>query len=298
MVRTPKTAADAKVAVLFVHGIGKQPPDFAAQFEERLRRKLTRMVRKAKMRPDGFPFEFIPVHWASIVDIQSDELLKRLNIQELSWKELREFVVSYLGDAIAYQRPAVRGEFIYDLIHQRLKACLREAAKRCGGEAPLCIISHSMGTVISHEFVKHLQTERSRLTSLTPLERGHTLTLFFTTGSPIPVWSLRVRGYGQPPVVPHPEMLARYPGLSGKWLNFYSKYDVLSYPLRQINDQYEQQVSGDIVVYPGNWLTRWTPLAHRDYWQNGKVIKTIAASLMRVWEQVSTGTTYGRDPNG
>jgi hypothetical protein len=281
-----KVKDPGKMAVIIIHGIGQQHADFAREFQCRLERRLRKLLKRMGVPPALFPFEFYPVHWAPILEELSDELIQRLHLEKLAWRDLRKFVVSYLGDAIAYQRPAVRREFVYDLIHQRLKAKLREAAQTCGESAPLCIIAHSLGTIIAHEFIKDLQQSGvQHKFCRTPLEQGRTLALYFTTGSPLPIWSLREQGYGTPPAVPSPELRQRFDGSVGGWWNFYSKYDVLSYPLRQINAEYAAVLTRDVHVATGGWLSRWTPLSHSGYWTDSRVIRRMAKEMLNVWSR-------------
>lgn len=276
-----------KVAVAIVHGIGRQAPDFA----DALTAKLQRIWRKRLMR-DGYdpcriPIVVKPVYWAEIVEEVEERLWKKYTEFPLKWKDLRRFVIGYLGDAIVYQRPAQRNDFVYDQIHQRFKMTLRLLAEECGGSAPLNVIANSLGTVISCEVMKELQHARPN-PHVSPLEQGKTLTNLYSTGSPLPIWSLREENYGKPPQVPAPDLAARYPGLNGEWLNFYSNYDVLSYPLKPINKHYFQQVTKDVKVSVGHLMIRYTPLSHGHYASNRRVVRTIADSIYDTWKQLSS----------
>lgn len=277
---SPSDGAVRKVAVAIIHGMGHQSKDFSLAFQERLKQRLIQRLDKSGWGRREFPFEFVPVYWASIVDEMSEDLSSRLQIGQLRWQSLRKFIIGELGDAIAFQKPVVRNAFVYDLIHQRFKQCLKQAAQKCGPDAPLCVISHSLGTVIGSEVLKDLQEEAESKSSSTPLERGHTLALYFTMGSPLPIWSLRDNQFGSPPTVPAKQLAKYHPSLRGEWVNFYSLYDPLGFPLRGINEAFEREVERDVVVSPGNLLTRYTPLCHTGYWNSRGLLREIASMLV------------------
>lgn len=280
-VASPSKGDVRKIAVAIVHGMGHQPKDFSLAFQETIKKGLLRRLGKAGWGQREFPFEFFPVYWASIVDEMAEDLTRRLKIKELKWQGLRKFIIGELGDAIAYQKPVIRNAFVYDLIHQRFKESLSQAARKCGDDAPLCVIAHSLGTVICSEVLKDLQEGSGNNSSPTPLERGHTLALYFTMGSPLPIWSLRENQFGTPPVVPSKQLSRYHPSITGEWANFYSLYDPLSYPLRGINDKFEREVTRDVVVTPGNLLTRYTPLSHTYYWSNPRLIREVTSTMVR-----------------
>jgi hypothetical protein len=281
-----------KLAVAIVHGMGEQPADFSMQLQKLLERRLNKLFTKSKLKVPELPFIFVPVHWSRILDDSSKQLIHRLQLEKLRWRGLREYIMNYLGDAIAYQRPYLRNEFMFDLINQRLKQCLHQLAITCGDQAPLCVISHSLGTVICNELFKNIQQADGRGRKGTPLERGDTLALYFTMGSPIPIWSLREQGYGTPPSVPASSLQDYHPDIQGEWTNFYSRSDVLGFPLQPINATYKKTVTRDVIVSAGNWFIRFTPLSHIHYWSDPTVIDTIANSLYRTWEQMNTKSQH------
>ncbi len=277
-----------KIAIAIVHGMGQQKGDFAAQMQAMLEQSIKKQLRHRRMDKEEMPFVCVPIHWAPVTDQLQSEMAERLNIEHLPWASLRQYVVSYLGDAIAYQVPPLRNQFVLDTIHQRLAKGLSELSKLAGNEAPLCIISHSLGTVICNEFFKTLQRKaHSSAAPATPLERGFTLALYYTMGSPIPIWALREQDYGEPVTIPSHQWSERYTDVPGEWINFYSPYDVLGYPLKPINAAYDQMVRQDLKVKSGTWFTRYTPLAHSGYWTHPAIVETIAKQLVQLYRQVN-----------
>lgn len=170
---------------------------------------------------------------------------------------------------------------------------LANLATEAGEKAPLCIISHSLGAVIASRYVWDLQDNDSDpIVPIgdTPLEKGETLNLFYTLGTQIPLWSMSYDDYRKPIEMPSPKLGNHYSDLTGEWINFFDKDDVLGYPLQNINKHYSKVVV-DKKVNAGNFFSNWTPLSHNDYWKDDEVIEPIAEALVRTWEAVNKNQT-------
>lgn len=283
------------VAVAIVHGIGSQQPDFAAKTIASLRKRTTKLLGRAVEGTVRFCFE--PVYWAPVLQGKENDLSKRLHQREkLGWNCLREFMVSFAADAIAYQ-PIPGERDAYDDVHAVFAKTLRRLAETAGPRAPLCVIAHSLGTVIASNFLYDLQSDSEHKMLIspkvraemddTPLALGETLTLFFTLGSPITLWSLRYRHFGKPIQVPSPQLSRYYAKLSGEWVNCYDEADVIGYPLKELNDPYRAQVTSDRPVRVGNLFTFWNPFSHMGYLNDRRVLGPVAESLVRVWHAVN-----------
>ena len=78
--------------------------------------------------------------------------------------------------------PVPKGRAVYDAIHKTMAEGLKRLAGKAGPTAPLCVVAHSLGTVIACNYLYDLQkTEGSfidkdlcTLTQVTPLEHGET----------------------------------------------------------------------------------------------------------------------------
>src|SRR5439155_14029056 len=175
---------------------------------------------------------------------------------------------------------------------------LRELAEAAEPDAPLCIVAHSLGTVIASNYFYDLLTERATAKKLvprtvhertthTPLELGETLAHFYTLGSPLALWALRYPDFGTPIAVPAPALARHHPGLDGEWVNFYDQDDLIAYPLRDLGPKYARAVAADVAVRLGGLLVSWNPLVHPWYWNDTRVIDPIAAALARTWRRVN-----------
>jgi hypothetical protein len=323
-----------KIAVAFIHGIEIDDRDYAATAVKLLKRHFS--GHAGGCDPDA-ALVVRAAYWSDVVRTQEKRLLydvvgsgggglfawlrwlvTRMNagfqaalvpfgvaaavrslpgLTNLHYPALRWVMTDFVGDAVAYQiTPGERR--VYDAIHGRIADALGELADEAGPDAPLCIIAHSLGTIIASNYFYDLQAERATPKKLvahsvrarmtrTPLEMGETLTHFYTLGSPLALWTLRYPDFGTPIAVPAPALARHHPGLEGEWVNFYDKDDLIGYPLRNLGAKYERAVTADVAVRIGGLLVSWNPLVHPWYWNDSRVIEPIAAAIARSWQHVN-----------
>lgn len=281
-----------KIAVAVIHGIGEQKPDFAGELIIGLREQFVKQDRK---RLSGAELVIKPVYWAPVLQQAENSLWQAmLKGGELDFISLRRFMVNFAADAIAYQPSRTKRE-VYDRVHGVLAQALNELAAEAGEKAPLCIIAHSLGTVIASNYIYDLQAPpRKKLipetvkdaSGATPLEKGETLALLYTLGSPIAIWSLRYDGFGVPVKVPDPRLKKHHPNIAGEWINFYDRDDVIGYPLKSLNPLYKQAVKKDAEINAGGLLSSWNPLSHLGYLTDQDALKPMAEGLYRTWGSI------------
>lgn len=279
-----------KLAVLVIHGLGRQKNDFADSF---IRLLLNHYTKASGERAPDKHLAIKPVYWAEVLEEKEEQLKQRLfQPSAVRYEWLRDFVIHYLGDAVAYQ-PLESNNQIYKEIHEKISGALHDLTAEAGDNAPLCVISHSMGTVIASNYFYDLQNSVNwKPVPINPdsaLERGETLSLFYSCGTTLPLWSLRYRDFDKPIHVPSDQMLAS--GIRGEWINFYDKDDILGYPLRSIHDAYKEAVREDIKVRVGNWMTGWNPFCHHGYFTSSKVVSRMASGLAATWREVNPKPT-------
>lgn len=280
------------VAVAIVHGVGRPGANFADGMIARLRSQFRRNTGA-----DPSVLAFQPVYWAPVLQNAENTLWGRLaEGGPLDFKKLRRFMVDFAADAVAYQ-PSPREKSAYEAVHSVLADALKGLGTAAGPTAPLCVIAHSLGTIIASNFIYDLQSDAGRgliapsvrrAMGDTPLDRGETLSSFYTLGSPLALWSLRYKDFGQPVRVPDPRLSRHHPGLGGEWMNIYDRDDVLGYPLKTVNAAYGGAVTEDLAVNAGGFLASWNPAAHTEYWEDRDVIKRIASGLSDLWRRANT----------
>ncbi|WP_020427794.1 hypothetical protein [Paenibacillus riograndensis] len=277
-----------KLAVIVIHGLGKQHEDFADKFIEEMHKAFSAVSGE---KEPGQRIVVKPVYWASVFANREDKLMKTLvgPPYNLHYRELREFMIHYLADAVAYQ-PLDGGDDNYEAVHKTISTQLNILSAEAGPDAPLCVISHSLGTVIASNFFYDLQNGHRKPPILNPdsaLERGDTLSLFYSCGTTLPLWGLRFPELDKPIQVPSKEFSAQHPQISGEWINFFDKDDVLAYPLKSIDPAYDKVVTEDRDVNVGTIIKGWTPLCHNGYLKSSNVITPIAEGLDKLWQQIN-----------
>ncbi|MFD1956331.1 chemotaxis protein [Paenibacillus thailandensis] len=277
-----------KLAVIVIHGLGRHKEDFADRFMIQLKK---RYADAAGINDPGNHLAIRPVHWAEILEVREERLKARLyGHNRLRYKLLRNYLIHYLADAVAYQ-PLEVNDQIYRDIHATISTALQRLTEEAGPEAPLCAISHSMGTVIASNYFYDMQNatrwKPDVLEPGSPLARGETLSLFYSCGTTLPLWSLRYRDFDRPIRVPADAAYAAAKGITGEWVNFYDRDDILGYPLRSIDPAYGRAVREDVQINAGGMLRSWNPFSHGGYFTNGSMLRRIAAGLVRTWREAN-----------
>jgi hypothetical protein len=234
---------------------------------------------------------------SALVPLMLRMMKPSLRGMDLRYPGLRWLIVHFVGDIIAYQSNPADPD-VYTGIHRKVAEALGRLRARAGDTAPLCVISHSLGGVIASNYFYDLQTHRQTgrdiiETSIraaqgdSPLERGETLSRFYTLGTPMALWSLRYRHteLDRPVQVPAPELARYHPGLGGEWLNFHDDDDVFAWPLQPLSDAYRESVEDRPVRLAGP-LFSWTPLVHPFYWSDESVMGAIGESLAEAWREL------------
>jgi hypothetical protein len=277
-----------KIAVAVIHGIGKQGASFADKMIEEIHKRC---------RPTcGEDIVIRAVYWAPVMQKEEETLWERmLEGGLMDFVKLRRFLIDFMADALAYQ-PSPSDRSAYDGIHKVFADTIHTLAEEAGERAPLCIIAHSLGSVIASNYIYDLQVDAKKKLiantvresiSATPLERGETLTLLYTLGSPIGLWSLRYTDFGKPIQVPSQQLSKHFPQLQGEWVNYYDADDVVGFPLKTLNKAYGKVVKEDRQINVGNIWGSWNPLSHLAYWTDKDVLEPIASKLIETWVKIN-----------
>jgi hypothetical protein len=315
-----------RIAVMLVHGVESAGEQYAARAMSLLREEFTRIA--GVPADDALVIE--PAFWAPVFEPGQEQLSERLGGRGSRWllglldalaarasqgstaalvaaastaglrwlpglenahfPTLRWLIVHYLGDAVAYHSGA-DGTGHYEEVQGVLARTLHELALKAGDEAPLFVLGHSLGSVVSSDFLYDLQRgplaaqARAALED-TPIERGETFGWFYTLGSPLALWAQRHPGFGEPLTVPHPDFAGHHPRQRGEWVNVYDPDDVIASPLRPLSDAWAAAVREDRRVGVGPWWLGWTPLAHPYYWNDRRVVTPIASQLAQAWHRL------------
>lgn len=264
-----KSRMNAELAILVIHGMGSQTPDFA----EKMIRELNDRVSDLDKDPETIAWKSI--YWADILEKRQLKYLRDAKrTGDLDFIRLRKFLLTALGDASAYQKVDSKENTTYEEIHNRIETEIKDlySSQLDSTPKPLIVLAHSLGGHIMSNYIWDKQ--KSNNSSLSPFERMNRLSGIITFGCNIPLFTFAYKKVE--PITFPPKKLPQHLKNKSKWLNFYDPDDVLGYPLKPINSEYRKVVTKDIPINVGGILSSWNPLSHNKYWTDNDFTKPVA----------------------
>lgn len=266
-----------KLGIFIVHGMGSQLPDFAVATIEKLTAKLSHAG------VDAGKLCWQTGYWADVIQPAEDKLWAEVSQNnDLSYVKLRQFIISALGDATAYQLVEGDQKGVYQAIHDRIHDDLLKLRASLGGDFPFLILAHSLGGHIMSNYIWDRQQGVDAATyGQTAFERMETLAGMVTFGCNIPLFTLayeKVVSIQFPP-----NTLPQNLKFAAKWNNYFDPDDVLGYPLKPLSPSYGRAVTADVEVNVGGLLTAWNPMCHDAYWTDDDFLEPVAAQIREVW---------------
>jgi len=265
-----------KQAVVYLHGIGEQKAGYSHKSATKLQETFEKILKKKDSSITPPELIFREVVWAPITSEPQAEVWKRVNKKhDLDMVKLRKFLISFAGDAVAYQKTG-EGDEVYNEIDAKVQSTIDSIlAEYPDDELEFTFVAHSLGTIISSNY---LYDHRDEITA----------TNLFTLGSPLAVWALR---YGDPAKADSPSLVERP---HGAWINILDDEDIIGYPLRELNPQYKDAVDMDYVTEIGGVISMGNPISHIGYWEDNNAIKPIAYKLMLDYLRIHQNRPYSK----
>lgn len=259
----------AELAIAVIHGMGTQEPDFAEGMIEELSERV------ADRGKDPLEIAWQTIYWADILDGRELAYFRRASSRaNMDYLRLRKFVISALGDAVAYQQVESTYNTTYQQIHDRVGQAIHELYVQGLGSRPkpLLILAHSMGGHIMSNYIWDKQ--HAPTAGVPPFERMNWLSGLATFGCNIPLFTF---SYVNPVPIqfPHSSLRADLKA-KARWLNFFDPDDILGYPLKPISPEYAQVVNADIPINAGSIFSSWNPLSHQGYWKDNDFTHPVA----------------------
>lgn len=303
-----------KIAVLFVHGIYNSNLEYHKPMQELIISALPKRLREF--------VDFEPANWAAVARRHQKDYLEKVIGQNLFKPTgYRLMVLQGLGDAAAYQKTRIHTNSSYYQIQGEVRAAIDRLDQRGSPDRPLVVVGHSLGCHILSSFawdtntVKRYPPERlagddnikvrefaDYLKTGSAFRRLDTLAGFVTMGNNMPVFTFT---FGPDRIVPITQSRRdgenpAFPGAAlepdvrnaARWHNYYSRNDLLGYPLKLLNAQYEQEarILDHEVASEGRlrrtlnilWPAVTAYAAHTGYWTNRSVVRGTAKLLADV----------------
>jgi hypothetical protein len=295
------------VAIVFVHGIHTFAPGYHAKMQAAIETCLPKRLREY--------VTFRSVFWAARVRERQKEYLDAVRSKNLfKVTPYRSLVVQGLGDAAAYQKTKSFRNSCYYEIQSDVRSVLEGLDEENLPNRPLVFVGHSLGCHIVSSFIWDVNTIKNwdearvakegeeirefadYLKNGSPFRRLDTLAGLVMMGSNMPLFTFT---FGPSRILPittsrNPNETPAFPGKDlnaslatrARWLNYYSRNDLLGYPLKPLNEAYAAEPRlDDIEVASEGWAHRCLgyvaqPLvayrAHTGYWNNRRVIRGAA----------------------
>ncbi|WP_136081633.1 hypothetical protein [Pontiella desulfatans] len=263
-------------AVIYLHGIGEQKAGYSHKSAEKLQETFVKLLKKKDASVSSPDLICREVVWAPITSDPQAELWRRVNSKhDLDMVKLRKFLISFAGDAIAYQKTG-EGDEVYNEIDAKVQSVI-DAVKNeyDGDDVEFTFVAHSLGSIIVSNY---LYDHADDITA----------TNLFTLGSPIAVWALR---YGDPAKADSPTQVERP---NGAWINILDDEDIIGYPLRELNPHYKKAVDMDYVTEIGGVISMGNPISHIGYWEDNNAIKPIAYKLVLDYLRIHQNKPYSK----
>ena len=304
------------VAVVFVHGISNRAIDFASPMQ----RALLSELPNEKI---GY-VDFASVEWAGKVRHLQSNFMSKVQgaYPDIVDNRLRRFLLGGLGDAAAYQKTRPPANSSYS----EIQTCITDTLARLDRDhekkknRPLIFIGHSLGCHIISSYAWDLNKLKQRTQAdiqMEPLDiqqrwkelqeaskfrRLETFAGFVTLGSNMPLFTFAFARKDVRPITSAPDdscgrtLKAAFPGIAldgrilghARWLNFFSKRDILGFPLKPLYEAFEMDpILEDVCVKSESLRTRFVPYwsflsAHKGYWTNRTVIGRTANLISNI----------------
>lgn len=323
-----------EIGMLFIHGIGHDNHLEASSFERSVDELEAWIVREIPMSANSVSFQ--KVRWQEELEVHQSQVFLA-SVQKparitgafediLTWMKLsapkrwfirffrkgiesalprafvkgRSLLVSYLGDAAAYEHRAGELDSAYNRIHTKVHDALMRIYKEAGDRAvPVIVVAHSFGSHIVSNYIWDAQVDREvrngnlkahaarrGIWRVEPMEEVDekrrdflslgTLYRFFSTGCNI---ALFVSGLGKIKT-----FMAPVPGF--KWLTYWDLNDVLSWPLKELafNGHIPEKPYAEIVTEE-KVLEMSGIFPHDEYWKQELFLKRLGSELRHLIQE-------------
>jgi len=270
-----------KLAVAIIHGLGSEEQFFSVELKHRIVESYVELHESHQ--EDDLIFQ--EIFWGDLVSDSITELNEKVNYKgDLTYPSLRRTFMDYLGVSQAY-KSGVKNN-LYKAIHERVRECMHKLAshRRLDTEkTPLVVLAHSFGSIIMSDYIwdirKEQESSNGKQKGVSNFEQFDTFSGYVTFGNPMALFAAsNPADFAQPLKVEGKALSEEYQKRA-KWYNFYDKDDVVAYPLKGLNAQFDANVNEDIEINVGSAATSWNPACHTGYWEDKDFYAPVAEFL-------------------
>jgi hypothetical protein len=297
-----QTETNAKeIAVITIHGMGREDVEYYKGFEAGLQRKLGEKWERVA---------FGHIYYQDTLEPNEQFVYDQMHKANtpfrsfVLWRLLREFLLFYFADPGSLETNKASKESAYYQTQTKIVDELRRIYAELGRnqKTKVLIAAHSLGCQVISSYIWDAQYASDeveagkrthvgywgRIGSLENADLNEidflkltSLQQLFTCGCNIPLFTA-----GHNYIVPF-----KRPNPGFKWMNYYSRNDVLGYPMaplrgrKELKDPYYSdhptyaELVEDHEIRAGNLLQFWNPLAHSGYLTDDHFLDPIAQEI-------------------
>ncbi|MCO7227273.1 alpha/beta hydrolase [Pleionea sp. CnH1-48] len=261
-----------RIAIAIIHGMSTEEQFYSVELKHRI---IEEYIAGGDGRLED-DLMFHEIYWADAIKEELSSFYGKINYKgDLAYDGLRQMFIDYLGSGLAYHD----GSRLYTQVQNRVADSLKKFAghRRVKEEkTPLVVLAHSFGSIIIQDYIRNMRDAESH--GVSPFEAMETLAGFVTFGSPLAIYARHNEDLHSPIKVAGDALPDDFKKRT-RWLNFYDKDDVVAYPLKGMNEEYNEAVHGDYEINVGSAATSWNPACHNGYWEDKDFYKPVARLL-------------------
>ncbi|MBB3062565.1 hypothetical protein [Microbulbifer rhizosphaerae] len=226
-----------------------------------------------------------------------DRVFEAMQKRDMDFLRARKFMLYGLAESAAQLGDIQQRGGNYDKAQQAVYSTLERAAAAASDNAPVVLLSHSVGCTILSNYLWDAQRPSvsygiwrdggprgvHKGSARDLFLRFKTLSHWYTLGAPNPLWCA---GMGRDQIQ---AVTADTRGYNFRWKNFYHPDDLFGWPLKPLSPSYNQAVYRDYETRPlADWsAANWGPqlVAHDGYWSSELVQQQLLEDLRELLQK-------------
>lgn len=272
----------ADIVLLAAPGMGAVDEAFAEPLFEALREGLGR---------DWSRLHCDTIHCQGHLQTNIERVFEGMQKRDMDFLRARKFMLYGMAESAAQMGDIQQHGGNYEKTQQAIYATLERAAGAAGDNAPVVLLSHSVGCVNLSNYLWDAQKTSighglwrdggprgvHKGSARDLFLRLKTMSHWYTLGATNPLWCA---GMSREQIQ---AVISNTRGYNFQWKNFYHPDDLFGWPLKPLSPSYNQAVYRDYETRPlSDWSSAsWGPqlVAHDGYWRSELVQRQLLQDL-------------------
>lgn len=228
-----------------------------------------------------------------------ERVFEAMQKRDMDYLRARKFMLYGLAEASAQMADTHQRGGNYDKTQQAIYQTFERAAKATSDNAPVILLSHSIGCCILSNYLWDAQRATinhgiwrdggpkgvHKGSAKDLFLRGKTIAHWYTLGASNPLWTA---GMARDQIQ---AVTSDTRGYNFRWKNFYHPDDLFGWPLKPLSPSYNQAVYRDFETRPlADWsAASWGPqlVSHDGYWQSEMVLRNLVEDVTEVLKKTT-----------